>query len=307
LLDATFFREAVTYTKVWPLPGLRIADAPLELSPGILVDYMDSDEVIAALKQNILYYGESLTFIEPPLCLRFRARVPKRLSDDFHDSSDDAINTEGILERFYQAWRLMSSQRLEHAGYLSYAHLGPPRHINGEGRTLDHKVHREIVLNDSRRFQTFWEAVASPPVQKRLGIAIRRFSTSIEREEVGDRLVDLLVGSETLFLSDVDERTELSYRLSMRAAASSSVPDRTKSFRFFKAAYKVRSRLVHGEQPQVKDMWLPDGSRTDDLVAFTDAVEDALRDALAGVVLQLHGGGSMPDWDAAVLGVRPQL
>jgi malate synthase len=77
-------------------------------------------------------------------------------------------------------------------------------------------------------------------------IALRRFSMAMNRDVVADKLLDLMVSAEALFL---EGSAELNYRLAVRAAAllGKDSAEKESIYKFFKEMYKIRSKLVHGQ------------------------------------------------------------
>jgi hypothetical protein len=51
-----------------------------------------------------------------------------------------------------------------------------------------------------------------------IGIAARRFSFAHERYNWQDKIIDLLIAAEALFFCDQGEKSELTYRLCLRAS-----------------------------------------------------------------------------------------
>ena len=81
--------------------------------------------------------------------------------------------------------------------------------------------------------------------------ARRRLANSIDRYTPDDpeKLIEYAIALESLFLSDAsDERTELSYRLALRAARllEEDLASRLSCFRTVRDLYKLRSRIAHG-------------------------------------------------------------
>ena len=78
-----------------------------------------------------------------------------------------------------------------------------------------------------------------------VAVALRRYVYSYDRYLVEDRLVDLAIALEALF---ADGNTEVSYRVSANGANFVTVPrlSRRQVRDWIKAAYDVRSKVVHG-------------------------------------------------------------
>jgi hypothetical protein len=81
-------------------------------------------------------------------------------------------------------------------------------------------------------------------------VAIRRFRDSYERYEPGDpeRLLDLAIALEALFLNDEDTKEQLRFRLSLRIARflEADVDARVRIFLLVRDLYDMRSKVAHG-------------------------------------------------------------
>lgn len=110
------------------------------------------------------------------------------------------------------------------------------------------------------------------------GFSIRRFNLAFDRGLPEDRIVDLVIAAESLFLSDlgVRDRGELRFRFALRAAKFIEHPvyGEREVFRVMLRAYDVRSRIVHGSSPE--DTKLPD-NQSAQLPTFIDAIEELVR------------------------------
>ena len=80
--------------------------------------------------------------------------------------------------------------------------------------------------------------------------ARRRLANSIDRYAPDDpeKLIEYAIALESLFLDDSDGRTELSYKLALRAARllEEDLESRLACFSTIRDLYKLRSRLAHG-------------------------------------------------------------
>lgn len=79
-----------------------------------------------------------------------------------------------------------------------------------------------------------------------VSVALRRYTTSCDRRQSEDRVVDLAIALEALFTQGF---TELTYRLSVNGANYVDVPGRSRAEirDWLKAAYAARSKVVHGK------------------------------------------------------------
>ncbi len=81
---------------------------------------------------------------------------------------------------------------------------------------------------------------------KRLGISLRRFNQSYERERGDDQLIDLTIALESCLLTGPESKTELKNRFTLRGAAllrAAHKPQETK--RLLSLIYDERSKIVH--------------------------------------------------------------
>lgn len=106
-----------------------------------------------------------------------------------------------------------------------------------------------VVLNsdDAHLVQQFWQAWPTINVRDRLGLALRYFSSSCDKAELADRLIDLWIGLETLFS---DQSQELGYRLALRISRylGEDVLKHEEIFENIKNSYDCRGYLVHGRR-----------------------------------------------------------
>lgn len=139
---------------------------------------------------------------------------------------------------------------LFHSSTLGYASGGVP------GTFASHYFPRATQLRDEEHFIAFWQrvqrSIAAPFAG--LDVALRRFDTMFEQPRRQDRVVDQMIILESLFQKG-DERMELSYRLSLRVArfAGTTTAERKDVFSLMSRAYKLRSRVVHGDTAGTDD------------------------------------------------------
>lgn len=100
------------------------------------------------------------------------------------------------------------------------------------------------------KFKDFWQALQSDDVAKRsfLLAAIRRFGYSSERYRSEDKIIDVLIAAEALFLSGNKYTGEIKYRLAQRSAFFLTEPGESRKTIFdrMKIAYDLRSTTAHG-------------------------------------------------------------
>ena len=137
-----------------------------------------------------------------------------------------------------------------------------------------------LSKEESIEFLRFWEFFQKVRQKKiaRNDIALRRFNFAYERVRPEDRLIDYLIGFESLLLKK-NERQELEYRLALRGSVLlAKIPgERAIVFKELKKAYGERSNIVHGGTVS-KNVKIGDYEIT--FNEFVEKIEQRLRAAI---------------------------
>lgn len=119
-------------------------------------------------------------------------------------------------------------------------------------------------------FDLYWGTLDS--LCPTVGLGLSRFSSSYERRELSDRLIDLVIALEALF--NDDDPGSVTFKIATRCAAWLHRPgnQRLSVFRFIKDVYGQRSAAVHGRRNRKKltadDLGRLEGMARDSLVKF---------------------------------------
>jgi hypothetical protein len=164
----------------------------------------------------------------------------------------------------------------------------------------------ELTPEEAAELPDYWSRFKEGRGRPVVDAAVRRLSYAAERHRPDDRLVDLVIAAESLFLGgsdDPSERQELRYRYALRAAHYIEVPGRSRRavYTFMRNTYDVRSAIVHGGQPRPGLLRDFDGSALS-VTEFADATENLIRLALHKAVEHPQPGGPLVDWDKLILG-----
>jgi hypothetical protein len=134
----------------------------------------------------------------------------------------------------------------------------------------------ELSEGEVPQFLELWRLLEEGAA--RFGFSVHRFNLAFDRGLLVDRIVDLVIAAEALFLGDLDvqDRGELRFRFALRAAKFIEHPTYGEHdiFRVMRRAYDARSAIVHGGSP--KDTRLPDNQSVE-LPTFIDAIEELVR------------------------------
>jgi hypothetical protein len=117
-------------------------------------------------------------------------------------------------------------------------------------RTADADEQTAKVL-DSVEVRRLWQQLPKVASQKTdsLKLALRRMRYAAQRASLEDRLIDLAIAAEALFLGGVED--ELAFRFSLHASlwlSGTSDLATADTFNIFKKAYGARSGVVHGKR-----------------------------------------------------------
>jgi hypothetical protein len=193
-----------------------------------------------------------------------------------------------------------------------YQYHGPGSHPMFGGRMMPMFPNAYFLgEGDVPLLQALWRQMHSTGfrVSEQLALGTRRFAYRGERTRVDDQLVDLIVAAEALFLGDGDDesRGELRYRLSSRAAwyIADTGRSRLATFKLFMAAYKMRSRLVHGSD--AKPMKVAGEELTPE--RMVEVLEGLLRLALKQAIDEAATGSGVwrVDWERLLFPQPPSL
>jgi hypothetical protein len=172
---------------------------------------------------------------------------------------------------------------------------------------------RSCVLNegDVSRVHEVMTAITTRRVQgnKALQTAIRRLRDCVLKLEPEDRLVDLVIAAEALYLSDVSgDISELSHRASLRAALFSDHHSRDAARKFMKRAYEARSKVAHGKSVETNRLVLLDGSKPS-LAGFIDELEGFMRAAVTKATRMVADNHELnwERWESAMLAGVPGI
>jgi hypothetical protein len=300
-LEGFLVTEEVEFVTVWPLAGLTSSTFPIALEQGVELDIMPDEELSVMLDTEVLRPFFPGVPVLPSAqdhcaCLRYRWRSSKVIGDlefsqarDQVDASEEALNTiEGTLE---QALALLFPDPVPVSGRATFAGGWTP---SSAGVAFRHapltaaELYRQVHLDEggSAEMVEIWRQLRQCQVPAALALGLRRLSYQAHRQRVEDELVDILIAGEALYLSDASSTSELGFRLALRASALCDpeilAMTRRDVFDLMKAAYLVRSKVVHGEVPKPRDLKVRNvhTSFADLVQATASVVRQGLREAL---------------------------
>jgi len=178
-----------------------------------------------------------------------------------------------------------------------HAIRGDPSGIEGAwslGETLNYQP---SPMNLFERYQLQEEGLShlrkifdalSVCTNQQIRIALNRFDLQYARGSEVDRLIDLIVAFEALYLKGISD-AELRFRLAARVARhlGEDQNERSALFRRMSAAYEMRSRIVHGSIDSLRGNKLLSRMGWNSPFAMLNEMEDMLRRAIRLILVEL--------------------
>lgn len=135
-------------------------------------------------------------------------------------------------------------------------------------------------------------------VGEKLRIPIDRWVRSKTDKDPVDKIIDLGIAFEALYLSEIKEKTELSFRLRLRAAwhLGENEEDRKALMKEFREIYDWRSYVVHTGKLPNKKKKTP--FTLEEVKQFIERAQDLCRES----IMMILDDGKFPDWNSLILG-----
>ncbi len=169
------------------------------------------------------------------------------------------------------------------------------------GRTVEREFHRMIPprpIDESRARTVVSEFLGlDRQVRDRLMLPLRRLNVAMRRDDPTDVALELGIALEALLTGKEPYDAPIAYRVRQRGAVllAGTAVERRKHFEILKALYVLRSRAAHGET-------LSDRERVKGLGVTTRDLLHQGTKLCAEILRRLIQRGSLPDWDAYILG-----
>lgn len=313
--ESALHRRTVDVVTVAPLPNLDSSAHPVKLEANVIIDAMTDWEVSRGISAGFFRHNWAVfeTIDVPSRCaVRHRLSLPKLWGDQpsppgesYHLSARDAVARaisairiiKGV-DVFSPGYFTYSDHWLLHGGLSSTLPTGTipwfaPKHGLSQVEMSDLPILFSELGNES--------VTSHGPLNN----AIRRYEYAGERQRPEDRIIDLMIAAESLFLhgsGSAQERGELRYRLAIRTAffVGSSSLSRHQVFDLMRRAYDVRSKIVHGDPPTSVRL----NEETLSLQELAVRVEETIRLALRKMIrnaVERKGARSLVDWEELIL------
>lgn len=309
-MERDLYENKIEFENVTPLCGFTMEDSEISLTDNISIVRLSEKDILEFFNLGIklgpnIRSGDMVLEIHP-YAIKQSYKLPKRIGEEFSSlkgrEQNEYLsnkNEQAVIDalRIYKEGKLYAISTVKRSrgilvGTRSFTFETPVNHR----MTNQYK----LLKSEFEDFKSFWRKKTNNPLLETeksfLSVAIRRFTQSNERDNLEDRIIDLMIAAEAIFLSSGGGfQGELKYRLSHRASMfiETDVDRQRYLFDFMKKAYDVRSAIVHGSNPNLPKKM--DGS-TYTLYEFCGDIEKYLRISIKKAIDQT----AAIDWDSVI-------
>ena len=307
-----------------PLPSLNTEKITSEV-----IGYLPGFSFHSFMGQANTFFGKTLLVIDHPGFSMFH-KPPERLFEHGTPVVDLSFEVEehdvkfqnrkeinAFIKSFLQALSLVCNSCFEiyHAGW----YLGDDKSLHAQqGTTI---TQSPFMKRDP--FRGFAEAKQfeidkakylydrlinlNRGTLEKLQIPINRWIKSKTSQTSEDKIIDLAIALESLYLSDIPEPTELSFRLRLHAAwyLREKIKDRDELMKDFNKIYEWRSSVVHnGKLPEKEIGRKRNGKKKtrpytrEEISEFMEKTQDLCKES----IVKILEDGEFPDWKSLILG-----
>ncbi len=272
-IESFFYSDNIEQEILVPLDGLKLHLRELRLNDHLSLVQMGDEQIRRLLDINVQLGHSFGNYVHDiaDCAIRLRYASPKRGEDDpelpYSADSDDRLRFGREASRVVEMLRLAKAGDFWPIGVFQFQ-----RHLSG--RSVSYgltriprsagRINYLILPKDRRGMRQLWRVFDSKAVKERrfLANAIHRFASAMEKDVLEDRLIDLMIAAESLFLNDDHYQGELRYRFSHRIAVfqHKKPSDRTKLFKVLKGIYDARSQILNGTSEELKFVKKDDGT-----------------------------------------------
>lgn len=292
-LENYVYRSVIYYKAVAPLQGLSGNVGDVQLSKNLKLRPLSDLERAEYLEMQLMNGSSSLRLRNQDLVRIAEAGYALETVFSYPKGAQPPISAyRETLEHGLTLLQLFKSGRVSFGVVKIELTLWNPFRPTGtryetcrevkdfrNSYNLDMSEKRELQ-RFCRKFMSFLQKTALHVNGKPIALALRRFKSGIEEDDIENQIIDFFIGLEALYSM---ERDELAYRLSTRAAILLGENDveteRIKEF-LSKGYSNIRSSIVHGKIPPTLRI---KGEKTE-LSEFTEKVEGYLRESLKSFI-----------------------
>jgi hypothetical protein len=272
-----FCSDTIEYTIMAPVPNLVLEKFPLCINNEITIDRFTSEEAGRCCDIGLfssLLRSSDIIPAEYAVGIRLKIVFQKVVTNGNEKSGHEGNQDKGsfgnrsknykwlLIDDVISALRLFKDTQVYTGGYGMWAE----GFYFNSGYSASPKdnifTSYNLCEDEVPKFLEFWDIMMKKAAP--FEFSINRFNLAFERDSYEDQVIDLTIVVESLLLGSGDKQ-ELSYRSALRLAKFISHEDYSEKqiYKFMRAAYSIRSSIVHGNKIDKKIIILPDGTKTE--------------------------------------------
>lgn len=263
-LEDELYSHSITIVRTTPLAGVKGSISGIILDSCISIHKLRPADIVRLLNRGMLLGDGTREFTSnvPQYAIRIEYKVPKILGEGepppvpenikrYADPNiiDDVLQVLRTWKsgEFYPCRSMRESTTTFVSGW-SYSRFDGQYAIRSP---------YTVTARDRKKLPVYWELLHSRGVKGKrfLLVALRRLSIAPTRQNPEDKLIDLAIASEALFMrTSDDDRGEYGFKMAIRAAhfVAKNRTQRQYIFDLFKNFYSSRSQIVHGNGKKLR-------------------------------------------------------
>lgn len=311
-LDELFLSQFVKYRRTTPLYGISSIER-FPITNSISIEPLNDKEVIELLDVGIVssqfsWQGGDFVHNPPRIALVSHYSLPKIIGET---NETDNIANQNFVKDLWNRLSVDEAMVLEMLTLLLDVAITPIGSVTKALDTLNGMLQfqknglgnvwnlptKDLTQEVKEKITTLWPLISGSAKNPKnfLGIAIRRYALAMSRPSLDDKLIDLMISAEAIFLR-VDNN-ELTYKLAHRAAlllGKNSIQQK-EIFKFLKDAYSMRSKVVHGANSYAKEPRDIE-KLTNTICRLTEIIRESILKMLE-LALNPHVSSELIDWN----------
>lgn len=239
-----------------------------ELEEGVSIELLTDDVLRHSLQMGVILGDppSGRTFGTRPHTkwgLYRRLKLPKIVRQTLPAPGDPPDRLSEIClndaNHFAEALALTKNGELRIGGTFQHAPRGWPVRFSGftfggwAERSLSHGTLTDspvdISTGEGTAIRCAWENLGATNRAESVSLALRRLRFALQRRRPDDRILDLAIACEALFLPEDDDKRELNFKVALHAAhyLADGETERTEIFETVRQSYAARSIVAHGK------------------------------------------------------------
>lgn len=250
--EESLYSDKIEYVAIVPLENFTSDQEEIKLGSKLRIRKITEDEIDTAYRACKTWgEGRVMGLMYATHAIEVQYAILNKLhvsisAEEARAASDSIVSALRLLKRGAVGYGVIHAKPKCYASsFAGFSQLAPTGYRFGG-------LAYNLQGNDVTEFTKLLKLSESGRKKhKFLDLAMRRLNYAYERRYVEDKLVDYMIGFEALYLKE-EERSELSYKLSLRTAVLLGGENERKTlFKFMKDAYDLRSKIVHGSTREI--------------------------------------------------------